>query len=127
MNQSYNSIIITGPTASGKTALAVRLAAALNGAIISADSRQVYKNLNIGTGKDLAEYRVNNTPINHHLIDVAEVGIHFHLYNFITHFYSAFQAIEKKEKLPIICGGTGLYLDAIIKKHELAAIPIIWN
>ncbi len=123
MSQSYNSIIITGPTASGKTALAAQLAYALNGEIISADSRQVYKKLNIGTGKDLSEYNVNNTPINYHLIDVAEVGTHFHLYDFITHFYGAFQAIEKQGKLPIICGGTGLYLDAIIKKHELAAIP----
>ena len=123
MSQSYNSIIITGPTASGKTALAAQLAYALNGEIISADSRQVYKKLNIGTGKDLAEYNVNNTPINYHLIDVAEVGTHFHLYDFITHFYGAFQAIAKQQKLPIICGGTGLYLDAIIKKHELAAIP----
>ena len=123
MSQSYNSIIITGPTASGKTALAAQLAYALNGEIISADSRQVYKKLNIGTGKDLLEYNVNNTPINYHLIDVAEVGTHFHLYDFITHFYGAFQAIEKQGKLPIICGGTGLYLDAIIKKHELAAIP----
>lgn len=123
MSQSYNSIIITGPTASGKTALAAQLAYALNGEIISADSRQVYKKLNIGTGKDLAEYNVNNTPINYHLIDVAEAGTHFHLYDFITHFYGAFQAIEKLGKLPIICGGTGLYLDALIKKHELAAIP----
>jgi tRNA dimethylallyltransferase len=123
LSQSYNSIIITGPTASGKTALAAHLAYELNGEIISADSRQVYKKLNIGTGKDLAEYTVNNTPINHHLIDVAEVGTHFHLYDFITNFYGAFQAIEKLGKLPIICGGTGLYLDAIIKKHELAAIP----
>ena len=120
---TYNSIIITGPTASGKTALATQLAYALNGEIISADSRQVYKKLNIGTGKDLAEYKVNNTQINYHLIDVAELGTHFHLYDFITHFYGAFQAIEKLGKLPIICGGTGLYLDAIIKKHELAAIP----
>ncbi|MCF8428701.1 MAG: tRNA (adenosine(37)-N6)-dimethylallyltransferase MiaA [Bacteroidia bacterium] len=119
----FNSIIITGPTASGKTALAAQLAYALNGEIISADSRQVYKKLNIGTGKDLAEYTVNNLPVNYHLIDVAEVGTHFHLYDFITHFYDAFQAIAKQQKLPIICGGTGLYLDAIIKKHELAAIP----
>ena len=119
----FNSIIITGPTASGKTALAAQLAYALNGEIISADSRQVYKKLNIGTGKDLAEYNVNNTPINYHLIDVAEARTHFHLYDFITHFYAAFQAIAKQQKLPIICGGTGLYLDAIIKKHELAAIP----
>lgn len=123
MSQSYNSIIITGPTASGKTALAAQLAYALNGEIISADSRQVYKNLNIGTGKDLAEYTVNNLPIKYHLIDAAEVGTHFHLYDFITHFYGAFQAITEQQKLPIICGGTGLYLDAIIKKHELAAIP----
>lgn len=123
MSKPYNSIIITGPTASGKTALAAHLAYELNGEIISADSRQVYKKLNIGTGKDLAEYNVNNTTINHHLIDVAEVGTHFHLYDFITHFYGAFKAIAEQQKLPIICGGTGLYLDAIIKKHELAAIP----
>ncbi|MBJ7427693.1 MAG: tRNA (adenosine(37)-N6)-dimethylallyltransferase MiaA [Bacteroidia bacterium] len=123
MNQTCNTIIITGPTASGKTALAVRLAAALNGAIISADSRQVYKNLNIGTGKDLFEYEVNGTKIPYYLIDVAEVDTHFHLYNYITHFFDAFNAIESQHKLPIICGGTGLYLDAVLKKLELAAVP----
>lgn len=123
MNRNYNSIIITGPTASGKTALAVRLAAALNGAIISADSRQVYKNLNIGTGKDLFEYEVNGKKIPYYLIDVAEVDTHFHLYNFITHFFDAFKTIESQQQLPIICGGTGLYLDAVLKKLELAAIP----
>lgn len=123
MNQSYNSIIITGPTASGKTALAVRLAAALNGAIISADSRQVYKNLNIGTGKDLFEYEVNDVKIPYYLIDVTEVDTHFHLHNYITYFFNAFNAIESQQKLPIICGGTGLYLDAVLKKLELAAIP----
>lgn len=123
MTQSYNSIIITGPTASGKTALAVRLAAALNGAIISADSRQVYKNLNIGTGKDLFEYEVNCNQIPYYLIDVAEVETHFHLYDFITQFYQAFKTIENQQQLPIICGGTGLYLDAVLKKLELAAIP----
>lgn len=119
----YNAIIITGPTASGKTALAVRLAAALNGAIISADSRQVYKNLNIGTGKDLFEYEVNGTKIPYYLIDVAEVDTHFHLYNYIIHFFDAFNTIESQQKLPIICGGTGLYLDAVLKKLELAAVP----
>jgi tRNA dimethylallyltransferase len=123
LNLSYNSIIITGPTASGKTALAVRLAAALNGAIISADSRQVYKKLNIGTGKDLFEYEVNGIKIPYYLIDVAEVDTHFHLYNFITHFFDAFKTIENQQQLPIICGGTGLYLDAILKKLELAAVP----
>jgi tRNA dimethylallyltransferase len=123
LTQSYNSIIITGPTASGKTALAVRLAAALNGAIISADSRQVYKNLNIGTGKDLFEYEVNCNQIPYYLIDVAEVETHFHLYDFITQFYQAFKTIENQQQLPIICGGTGLYLDAVLKKLELAAIP----
>jgi tRNA dimethylallyltransferase len=123
LNKKYNSIIITGPTASGKTALAVRLAAALNGAIISADSRQVYKNLNIGTGKDLFEYEVNGTKIPYYLIDLAEVDTHFHLYNYITHFFDAFKTIERKKKLPIICGGTGLYLDAVLKKLELAAVP----
>ncbi|MES2379676.1 MAG: tRNA (adenosine(37)-N6)-dimethylallyltransferase MiaA [Bacteroidota bacterium] len=123
MNKNYNSIIITGPTASGKTTLAVQLAANLHGAIISADSRQVYRDLNIGTGKDLFEYNVNGKNIPYHLIDIADVGAHFHLYDFITQFYHAFQLIEQQNQLPIICGGTGLYLDAILKKHELAAIP----
>lgn len=123
MHKHYNSIIITGPTASGKTALAAQLAAKLHGAVISADSRQVYRDLNIGTGKDLFEYNVNGTPIPYYLIDVADVATHFHLYDFITQFYKAFQLIEQQNQLPIICGGTGLYLDAILKKHELAAIP----
>ena len=101
----------------------MRLAAALNGAIISADSRQVYKKLNIGTGKDLFEYEVNGIKIPYYLIDVAEVDTHFHLYNFITHFFDAFKTIENQQQLPIICGGTGLYLDAILKKLELAAVP----
>ncbi len=123
MNKHYNSIIITGPTASGKTALAAQLAAKLHGAIISADSRQVYRGLNIGTGKDLFEYHVNGKNIPYYLIDVADVATHFHLYDFITQFHQAFQLIEQQKQLPIICGGTGLYLDAILKKHELAAIP----
>jgi tRNA dimethylallyltransferase len=120
---TYNAIILTGPTASGKTALAVQLANALNGEIISADSRQVYKQLNIGVGKDLDEYHLNGEIVPYYLIDIAEVETHFHLYDYITHFYHAFKTIENNGKLPIICGGTGLYLDAILKKHELAAIP----
>lgn len=123
MSKSYNSIIITGPTASGKTALAVQLAASMNGAIISADSRQVYRGLNIGTGKDLFEYSINDVNVPYYLIDVADVSTHFHLYDFITQFYEAFQLVEQQKQLPIICGGTGLYLDAVLKKHELAAIP----
>ncbi len=123
MTLTYNAIILTGPTASGKTALAVQLANALNGEIISADSRQVYKQLNIGAGKDLDEYYLNGEIVPYYLIDIAEVETHFHLYDYITHFYHAFKTIENNGKLPIICGGTGLYLDAILKKHELAAIP----
>lgn len=123
MTLTYNAIILTGPTASGKTALAVQLANALNGEIISADSRQVYKQLNIGVGKDLDEYHLNGEIVPYYLIDIAEVETHFHLYDYITHFYHAFKTIENNSKLPIICGGTGLYLDAILKKHELAAIP----
>jgi tRNA dimethylallyltransferase len=123
LKEKYNSIIITGPTASGKTKLAALTAFHLNGEIISADSRQVYQKLDIGTGKDLSEYEINGNKINHHLIDIQPIESHFNLYDFVTHFYDAFTKIEAKNKLPIVCGGTGLYLDAVIKKLHLTAIP----
>ena len=120
MKSNYNCIIILGPTASGKTKLAVEIASEKNGEIISIDSRQVYKKLNIGTGKDLEEY--GNIP--YHLIDIVEPTHRYHVHAFAKDFYSAFSKIKDKSKLPILCGGTGLYFDTLLKKNELISVPV---
>ena len=122
--QKYNCIIITGTTASGKTKLACQLAYEIGAEIISVDSRQVYKGLNIGAGKDLDEYVINGKSIPYHLIDIADIQENFHLQKFITHFIEAYNSIVERNKTAIICGGTGLYLDAIIKQHRYAAVPV---
>jgi tRNA dimethylallyltransferase len=114
--------VILGPTASGKTKLACLLAYHLNGEIISADSRQVYKHLNIGTGKDLEEYVVNGRSIPYHLIDIRELGEHFFLHEFMELCRDAFENIRSRNKLPIICGGTGLYLDSLRKDFSYTQI-----
>jgi tRNA dimethylallyltransferase len=118
----YNCIIVLGPTASGKTRFACKIAHALNGEVISADSRQVYRHLNIGTGKDLHEFIVNGQKIDHHLIDICEPGEQFYLHQFIEVLENAFNAISLKSKAPIICGGTGLYLDALRKDFSYTKI-----
>ncbi len=117
-----NCLVILGPTASGKTQLACELAYHLNGEIISADSRQVYKHLNIGTGKDLEEYNVNGKKINYHLIDIIEPGEQFYLHDFVRELKISFDKISSQNKLPIICGGTGLYLDALHKDFSFTQI-----
>jgi tRNA dimethylallyltransferase len=119
----YDCIVVLGPTASGKTRLACEIAYDLNGEIISADSRQVYKHLNIGTGKDLNEYKINNRQIPFHLIDIVEPEEQFYLHQFIEELGKAFDKIKSNHKLPIICGGTGLYLDALRKDFSFTQIP----
>ncbi len=119
---NYNCIVVLGPTASGKTRLACSLAHALNGEIISADSRQVYSHLNIGTGKDLEEYIVKGVKINYHIIDICDVHEQFYLHQFIQASENAFGLICAKKKLPIICGGTGLYLDSLRKDFSYTQI-----
>ena len=119
---SYNCIAVIGPTASGKTNLACKLAYYLNGEIISADSRQVYKHLTIGTGKDLESYTVNNKKINYYLIDIIEPQHQFYLHDFIRELKTAFTQINSHKKLPIICGGSGLYTDALRKDFNLTQI-----
>ncbi len=118
----YNCIAVIGPTASGKTNLACKLAYHLNGEIISADSRQVYKHLTIGTGKDLESYIVNNKKINYYLIDIIEPQHQFYLHDFIRELKTAFTKITDHKKLPIICGGSGLYIDALRKDFSLTQI-----
>lgn len=122
-SDNYNCLVVLGPTASGKTHLACQLAYELNGEIISADSRQVYKGLNIGSGKDLNEYIVNGKQIPYHLIDVNEIETQFYFPDFIRLLKKAFTEITERNHLPIICGGTGLYLEALEKDHSYTQIP----
>ncbi len=112
-------LIILGPTASGKTRLGVELARRMNGEIISADSRQVYRGLDIGSGKDLAEYG----EIPHHLIDIVDPGYEFNLFQFQRRFLEADAAIRGRGKLPLLVGGTGLYLDSVLSGYRLTAVP----
>ena len=118
-----NLITILGPTASGKTALAAHLASLIGGEIISADSRQVYVGMNIGTGKDYSDYIVNDLPIPYHLVDIAQPGYEYNVYEFQRDFYNAFQHISGKEKIPVLCGGTGLYIEAILMGFEFSHVP----
>jgi tRNA dimethylallyltransferase len=118
----YNCVAVIGPTASGKTRVACRLAHALDGEVISADSRQVYRGLDIGTGKDLSEYTVNGRIIPHHLIDIIDPQEQYYLHDFIRDLRAAFFEIRDRGHLPVVCGGTGLYLDALGKDHSLTQI-----
>ncbi|MDE6368488.1 MAG: tRNA (adenosine(37)-N6)-dimethylallyltransferase MiaA, partial [Muribaculaceae bacterium] len=112
-------LFITGPTASGKTARAVSLAHRLNGEIISADSRQIYRGMDLGTGKDLDEY--GDTP--YHLIDIAPAGYKYNLYEYLRDFDRARNDIESRGKFPIVCGGTGLYVESALKGLHLPEVP----
>ena len=116
-------ITILGPTACGKTALAVSLAAKMGGEIISADSRQVYRGMDIGTGKDLSEYRVDGKQIPYHLIDIEEAGQKYNLFRFQEDFNAAYEDITSRGVQPILCGGTGLYMEAVLKGYALSPVP----
>ncbi|MBR1798750.1 MAG: tRNA (adenosine(37)-N6)-dimethylallyltransferase MiaA [Bacteroidales bacterium] len=118
-------ITILGPTASGKTSLATTLASHVNGEIISADSRQVFRGMDIGTGKDLSEYRINGVSIPYHLIDICDPRTdEYNAYRFVNDFIDAFNGIIARGKQPILCGGTGLYIDAIVRQYKLPDAPI---
>ena len=112
-------ITILGPTASGKTPLAAALAARIGGEIISADSRQVYRRMDIGTGKDLGDY--GDVP--YHLIDICEPGTKYNLFQYQQDFYDAYQDIRSRGVTPILCGGTGLYIEAVLKGYHLSPVP----
>lgn len=120
----HNLIIILGATASGKTKLAVNVADALNGEIISADSRQIFKRMDIGTGKDLQEYHINGKIIPYHLIDILVPGERYHVDAFKNDFYKAFESITGKNKIPILCGGTGMYIHSLLQNQTFTAIPV---
>ena len=121
-------ITILGPTASGKTTVAARLASEIGGEIVSADSRQVYRRMDIGTGKDLDDYEVKNengevTNVPYHLIDIREPGTKYNLFEYQQDFYDVYQDIRRRGAVPILCGGTGLYIEAVLKGYKLSPVP----
>ena len=116
-------VTVLGPTATGKTRLAVALARRINGEIISADSRQVYRGMDIGTGKDLEEYGLGDQFVPHHMIDILEPGDEFNLFEFQRGFVKSFEDITARGKSPILCGGTGLYIDSVLRRYKLADVP----
>ena len=118
-------IVVLGPTATGKTKLAVKLSILLNGEIISADSRQIYRGMDIGTGKDLDEYSINGKKIPVHLIDILEPNQNYNVYRFQSECEAAYHDIHNRKKQPILCGGTGLYLDSVLFNYRFE--PIVAN
>ena len=123
--KKYNCVIILGPTAVGKTAIGVAVARAFNGEIISADSRQTYRHLDIGSGKDLEDYAASEQgpAVPYHLIDITELPAEYNVYNYQQDFYKAFKDIRERGKLPVVVGGTGMYIDAIVRDYQLVILP----
>ena len=113
-------LVILGPTASGKTTFAVKIADKFKGEIISADSRQIYKGMDIGTGKDLGEYKLKNKIIPYHLIDILDPDINYSVFQFKNDFHNIYKKLIKKNKLPILCGGTALYIDSILFNYDMS-------
>lgn len=116
-------ITILGPTACGKTDLAAHLAYYIDGEIISADSRQVYRGMDIGTGKDLADYTVNGRQIPYHLIDICDPGEKYNLFRYQQDFHKAYSDIRLRGKVPVLCGGTGLYIESVLRGYSLSPVP----
>ncbi|PKP34673.1 MAG: tRNA (adenosine(37)-N6)-dimethylallyltransferase MiaA [Bacteroidetes bacterium HGW-Bacteroidetes-17] len=123
MDKQNNLITILGPTATGKTRLAAELASLIDGEIISADSRQVYRGMDLGTGKDLQDYEVNGKIIPYHLIDIVDPGYEYNIFEFQNDFLKAYQDIINRDKKVILCGGSGMYLDAVLKGYHLIQVP----
>ena len=117
-------ITILGPTATGKTSLAAELAALIGGEIISADSRQVYRGMDLGTGKDLDDYVIDGRQIPFHLIDIHDPGYEYNIFEFQSDFYEAHHSIENNGNIPILCGGSGMYLDSILRAYQMKEAPL---
>jgi len=116
-------VTVLGPTASGKTAFAARLAHRLGGEVISADSRQVYRGMDIGTGKDYGDYLVSGSRVSVHLVDILDAGREYNLYEFRKDFLAAFDDITGRERIPLLCGGTGLYIESVLRNYRLLHVP----
>jgi len=124
LNKKFTLVTILGPTASGKTAFAAEIAFRIGGEIISADSRQIYRKMNLGTGKDYSDYMVNGIPIAFHLIDIHEPGYKYNVFEFQHDFFSVYKSITGKNKMPVLCGGTGMYIEAVISGYKLINVPV---
>ena len=120
---SYNLVTILGPTACGKTTLAVALANRLNTAVISADSRQVYRSMDLGTGKDLGEYVIDGREIPYHLIDIVDAGYKYNVFEYQRDFLKVYQALRTEGQTPVLCGGTGMYLESVLRGYRLVEVP----
>lgn len=121
--ETYDMIVVLGPTAGGKTSFAAHLARELGGEIISADSRQVYRGMDIGTGKDYSDYRVGDHLVPHYLVDIREPGERYHVYAFQKDFLNVYRDIRERNKLPVLCGGSGLYIESVLKGYRLLHVP----
>ncbi|MCU0474077.1 MAG: tRNA (adenosine(37)-N6)-dimethylallyltransferase MiaA [Bacteroidales bacterium] len=119
----YDLLVITGPTASGKTSLAVAITDRLGGEVISADSRQVYRGMNLGTGKDYTEYIINGRTMQYHLIDIADPGYKYNVFEYQRDFKKVYHDLKKKKIFPVVCGGSGMYVDSIISGYKMFEVP----
>lgn len=119
----YDMLAIVGPTACGKTALAVEAALALGGEVISADSRQVYRGMDIGTGKDLAEYVRGDVAVPVHLVDIVDAGLKYNVFEFQRDFLAAYNDVKQRGALPIMCGGSGMYVESVLRGFRLLPVP----
>lgn len=124
MAGKYNMITILGPTATGKTTVAANVAYRMNGEVISADSRQVYRNMDIGTGKDYDDYRIEGREVPCHLVDICEAGEKYSVYRFQKDFLTVYNEIVNRDKLPVMCGGTGMYVESVLEEYKLISVPV---
>lgn len=120
----YNLIVVLGPTASGKTTFATHLALNINSQIISADSRQVYRGMDIGTGKDLSDYKVGEKQVPYHLIDIVDAGYKYNVFEYQRDFKQVYLNISNDTAIPLLCGGTGMYIEAVTKAYKLINVPV---
>ncbi len=120
----YNLLVILGPTASGKTNFATQLTYQLGGEIISADSRQIYRGMDLGTGKDLEDYTIDGVQIPYHLIDIVDAGYKYNVFEYQADFFKAFEKIKDNGHFPVMCGGTGMYIESVLKKYKLINVPV---
>ncbi|MBN1789040.1 MAG: tRNA (adenosine(37)-N6)-dimethylallyltransferase MiaA [Bacteroidales bacterium] len=123
MSDKFNLVAVVGPTASGKTAFAARLASHIRGEIISADSRQIYRRMNLGTGKDYSDYRVAGAEVPCHLIDIADPGYRYSVFEYQRDFFRVFRDIQLRNRFPVLCGGSGMYIDAATRGYRLVNVP----